>query len=130
MNIIFPVVVLAFVSFVVWLGVRIVNRRERWAKRMAVGLAMAAFVGYPLSFGPYCWVGARSDDLTIVERFNVVYSPLVGALLGLPESLYGPVEWYLGLGAPQDSKPYFWKSGPYVGLTWNRPEFTYTIGSK
>jgi hypothetical protein len=44
----------AFAAFCVWLTVRIVNRRERWAKRTAVSLVVV-LVGYPLSFGPAMW---------------------------------------------------------------------------
>src|SRR5437899_2862266 len=44
-------------AFCIWLTVRIVNRRERWAKR-----TLAAVVGltvlYVLSFGPACWLPA------------------------------------------------------------------------
>lgn len=39
----------AFAAFCVWLTVRILNRREGWAKRTAAGL-MIALVMYPLSF--------------------------------------------------------------------------------
>jgi len=41
----------AFAAFCIWLGVRIVNRRERWAKRLAVGLVLL-LIAYPLSFRP------------------------------------------------------------------------------
>src|SRR5258708_31491364 len=44
-----------FSALCVWLAVRIVNRREKWAKWMAVALAVV-LVGYPLSFGPACWI--------------------------------------------------------------------------
>ena len=43
----------AFAAICVWLTVRVVNRRERWAKR-----TLATVVGLPLlyvaSFGPMC----------------------------------------------------------------------------
>jgi len=54
MNVLFSVLAVAFPSFCVWLGLRILNRRERWAKRLAVGL-VAALPIYPLSLGPVCW---------------------------------------------------------------------------
>jgi hypothetical protein len=44
----------AFVAFFVWLTVRTINRRERWAKRtLAVVAGVPAL--YVLSFGPACW---------------------------------------------------------------------------
>lgn len=57
----------AFAAFCVWLGVRIVNRRERWAE-----WTLAAVVGLPVlyvaSFGPACWwfsprVGLTGDSV-------------------------------------------------------------------
>jgi hypothetical protein len=41
---------ITFAAFCVWLGVRIVNRRERWAKWTA------GVIGYPLSIGPVVWL--------------------------------------------------------------------------
>jgi hypothetical protein len=43
--------VTAFTAFCIWLGVRIFNRRERWAKRTAFVLALA-LVFYTFSMGP------------------------------------------------------------------------------
>lgn len=50
MSIILPVLAVAFAAFAVWLFVRIVNRRERWAKwtALAIGLPML----YLLGIGP------------------------------------------------------------------------------
>jgi hypothetical protein len=57
----------AFAAFGIWLGVRIFNRRERWAKRTAVGIVVALPVLYVGSFGPMCWIiaadGAQSAEL-------------------------------------------------------------------
>jgi len=47
-----------FAAFCVWLTVRIVNRRERWAKRIGLGLC-ALVVLYPLSSGPARWLNSR-----------------------------------------------------------------------
>jgi hypothetical protein len=41
----------AVAVFCIWLGIRIYNRRERWAKRLAVWVALA-LIAYPISFGP------------------------------------------------------------------------------
>ena len=55
MTILLPTLAVAFAAFCVWLMVRIVNRRERWAKWTAVGLVIA-LVAYPLSIGPAIWL--------------------------------------------------------------------------
>ena len=56
MTIILPAMAVAFPAFCVWLPVRIVNRRERWAKwTLAIVLALA----YPASLGPWCYLMGR-----------------------------------------------------------------------
>jgi hypothetical protein len=52
---------LAVAAFCVWLTVRIVNRRERWAKWTLVGLVVV-LVGYPLSIGPLVYLVAENSD--------------------------------------------------------------------
>jgi hypothetical protein len=47
----------AFAAFCVWLTVRIVNRRERWAKWTLAGVALP--VVYLLSVGPVIWLQAH-----------------------------------------------------------------------
>src|SRR5436190_1964410 len=55
MIILLTILAVAFAAFCVWLTVRIVNRRGRWAK-----WTLAAVVGLPVlyvaSFGPACWL--------------------------------------------------------------------------
>jgi len=57
MRIVLPTLGVAFTAAVVWLMVRIINRRERWAK-----WTLAAMVGLPVlyiaSFGPACRLAA------------------------------------------------------------------------
>lgn len=48
MRDILPILSVAFASFCVWLAVRIVNRRERWAKWTAVALIVSA--SYPVAY--------------------------------------------------------------------------------
>ncbi|HEY2251160.1 MAG TPA: hypothetical protein VGH74_08875, partial [Planctomycetaceae bacterium] len=60
MSLALPIVGFAFVAFCVWLTVRIVNRRQRWAK-----WTLATVVGFPVlyvaSFGPACWISSRTE---------------------------------------------------------------------
>jgi len=48
MSIVLPALAVAFAAFCIWLALRIVNRRERWAKwtlAVVVGLPIEAYVG-------------------------------------------------------------------------------------
>lgn len=59
MSIILPALGITFAAFCVWLTVRIVNRRERWAK-WTLAAVLNLPVLYVASFGPACWVSSRS----------------------------------------------------------------------
>jgi hypothetical protein len=51
---IFVVLGLAVAAIGIWLSVRIINRRERWAIWTAV--VMIALLAYPMSVGPVLWM--------------------------------------------------------------------------
>jgi len=55
MTIILFALAVAFAAFCVWLTVRIVNRKERWARWALAGAVLGLPVLYLLSFGPACW---------------------------------------------------------------------------
>jgi thiol:disulfide interchange protein len=55
MNTVLSALGLGFAAFAVWLVVRIVNRRERWAKRVAFGILVLALATYPFAWGPWLW---------------------------------------------------------------------------
>ena len=74
MAILLLTVAVAFAAFCVWLTVRIVNRRERWAK-----WTLAAVVGVPVlyvaSFGPAAKLA--SDRYETRNLFMQAYSPIL-----------------------------------------------------
>jgi hypothetical protein len=82
----------AFTAFCVWLVVRIVNRRERWAKWTAAAL-MVLVVSYPLSY-PWAFsvvfhrCKSQSTALGLLADF---YAPFGWAMLHSPEFIQ---EWY------------------------------------
>jgi len=92
MTIVLPVLGVAFAAFCVWLGVRIVNRRERWAKWTLVA---ALLLAYPLSLGPAMALGERSGDWTCAS--SPVYVPLMLFLRGSPRWVVSPYFAYLSL---------------------------------
>jgi hypothetical protein len=69
-----PALACAFAASCVWLTVRIINRRERWAKCAGAGLVLLALVGYPLSIGPAAiWA---TEHRVAAADFTRFYSPL------------------------------------------------------
>ncbi len=69
-----PILSAAFAAFCVWLTVRIVNRRERWAKwTLAVTLSLPVL--YVASFGPTCWISSRTGIGS--RAVAVVYQPML-----------------------------------------------------
>ena len=93
MSILLPALAVAFAAFCVWLGVRIVNRRERWAK-----WALAGVVGVPVlyiaSFGPAIRSATRSElPLETVVR---IYRPLF-SLTSKSDIARNAMNWYAGV---------------------------------
>ncbi|MGE5193316.1 MAG: hypothetical protein ACM3U2_12545 [Deltaproteobacteria bacterium] len=55
------VVGVTLAAFCVWLTVRIINRRERWAKWTLAATIIGTPTLYVLSFGPACWLNERTS---------------------------------------------------------------------
>ena len=74
MIILFPTLAVAFAAYCVWLTVRVVNRRERWAKWTAVS-AIGLPVLYAASFGPACWLCCSGyvNSKAIVRAYDPVF---------------------------------------------------------
>ena len=99
-ELILPALGVAFAAFCVWLGVRVVNRRERWAKWTGVAL-LVALMGYPLSFGPAYWMctdarGRVRKDWT-GDAFLNVYAPIIAAYHNCTPLLSDSIGWYLAI---------------------------------
>jgi len=84
---------LMLAAFAVWLGVRLVNRRQSWAKRTAMVL-FAVLIGYPLSIRPACWL----VQMEVVHLNSVAhaYCPVILLLEGAPRPVYWLAKWYAG----------------------------------
>jgi hypothetical protein len=113
---------LAFAALAVWLTVRIINRRERWAKRTAVALTVV-LLGYPLSFGPACWIIDRWEHGDINRnsvRFTAkVYAPFVQMAYEGPQWISGPIFWWTSIGAKDPEFP--WTLVMYMHLPSDPP---------
>jgi len=97
MNILLAVLAAAFAAFCVWLIVRIVNRRERWAKWMLATMLLLPVL-YVTSFGPACWISSRLQPSgTIV---STVYSPVIRVWVEGPLTIQELMSRYVQVGMP------------------------------
>src|SRR5262245_32901815 len=100
------------IAFCIWLCVRIVNRRERRMKWLALVVACLS-LAYVLSFGPACWlisyigVGPAQPNppMRAADWIGLPYAPLGQIVLHTGQ--HGPVfieqslSWYAGVGIPK-----------------------------
>jgi hypothetical protein len=128
MSILLPVSGVAFAAFCVWLGVRIVNRRERsttWTLSVIVGLPLL-YVG---SFGPACRGLAISADEFEKRQSRIIFFPRLQDKLGyiywpIGRTMLGPgkpsvIQRYGRLWVPRDKWvliPARWSSQELIGL--------------
>ena len=107
---ILSILAVVLAAFVVWLGVRIFNRRERWAKRTAVGLALGLPVLYVLSIGPAIWLSARDISLGLSfdgRRFtDSFYQPVLWSMVEGPSFFGTAISWWGSLGVPAEEWVY------------------------
>jgi hypothetical protein len=99
-ELIVGIVALAFATFVVWLTVRIVNRQERSAIRMALALAGAVLL-YAPSFGPACWL--VDHEVFPYEIAKITYRPLTALITRCPPSVPTAFHDYSQIGSPENA---------------------------
>jgi hypothetical protein len=87
-----------FAAFCIWLAVRIINRRERWAKRTAVGLGVTLPLLYFASFGPACWFAAAPPGAPGRQAaLPVLYRP-IGRAIATSSTFGHAMVAYAGFG--------------------------------
>ena len=100
MTYLLPAVAVTFAAFCVWLMVRIVNRRERWAKWTLAGVVGLTIV-YVLGVGPACWLVDR--DRISRNSAARIYAPLARIGLKVGGARFeGVLVWYGKLYSPPD----------------------------
>lgn len=92
----------AFAAFCVWLGVRIVNRRERWAKRAAIGMLVCLLpMIYILSAGIHEYFMRRNKIPSWLDKPAwVFYAPCRWAYQDGPKWYRDACDSYLRLWRP------------------------------
>jgi hypothetical protein len=99
--IVLPATGVAFAAFCVWLTVRIVNRRERWAKWTLVVVVVVPVL-YVASFGPACWWLSRPQPFPLGlmtkgprrEYAPRAYWPIGWLTVHCPHSIGDSIFWY------------------------------------
>lgn len=93
---------LSFAGFCVWLTIRVIDRRERWAKRVAVALLIFSPIVYVLSVGPTAWLDSR-DLLPRWARDagEHFYYPLGWVFINGPKPVRDAILWYLRFWWPE-----------------------------
>jgi len=81
MDTTFDTLAIPYVAFWMWLTLRFVNRRERWAKR-ALSVIATLPILYVASFGPACWLTSRTvvlrdDEVYEATAVSAAYQPLL-----------------------------------------------------
>jgi len=105
MAIVFTVLGVSFAAFAVWLTVRIVKRKERWAKRTAVALALSPVL-YVLSMGPNAGLQTRHlmpEPLSNATKH--LYLPIELLMAYGPKPVDQAMRWYIGLWYPSVPPP-------------------------
>lgn len=87
MNVALGIFGVALAAFCVWLTVRVVNRRERWAKWTAAALVLV-LVGYPLSAGPFIRLHYKMGRPAWLKQVgDTFYSPLIFVIERSPTAI-------------------------------------------
>jgi len=112
MPILLPILAVAFAAICVWLTVRVVNRRERWAK-----WTLAAVVGLPVlyvaSFGLACWLADK--DLLPFDPIESAFLPIAELVTDGPEPFRRAILWYASICGGEDAA-----ARMYGNLWWER----------
>ena len=105
MALLLALMAVVFAAAGVWLTVRIVNRREKWAKRtLAMVLAPAIYV---MSFGPACWISSVMNGPN--ELLGWIFGPLIEATAVMPEPVQVLFCRYATVGMPNDAGVQFFR---------------------
>ena len=104
----------AVTAFCIWLVLRICNRREKWAKRLAIWAAAVVLAGYPLSVGPACWISSHTGRGA--GNVSRLFQPIFSIWWNGPKPADRVIAWYATLFAAED-----WtlaSSGQWTGYRW------------
>ena len=68
---------------------------------------LAVLVGYPISFGPACWVSSRHGRSSSAEIVSHIYAPAIRVCSRCPNFVLDFAWWYSEVGAANNYRWYF-----------------------
>jgi hypothetical protein len=77
----------------------VTERKKTGVALWATVALVVVLVGYPLSFGPACWLSARGAIPEMVIKY--AYWPLLCQRVHLPNSIGAAIGWYGSVGVPR-----------------------------
>jgi hypothetical protein len=99
-----PALALVCSAWAIWLMVRIINRRERWAMWMLASELVAVFAVYPLCIGPASRLSFDPDcPHWIRSEFPAFFEPVLRVLEAAPEAVSDVASEYIELWHPADN---------------------------
>jgi len=97
MSILLPTLAVTFAAFCVWLTVRIVGRRERWAK-WTLGSIAVVLVLYPLSLPPISLILTKiGGPYWGASAFQLFYAPILWIYDDGSDQIHEVMNWYFHL---------------------------------
>jgi hypothetical protein len=93
-----------FTAISVWLTVRTINQRERWAK-WALAITLSLPVLYVVGFGPACWLASEEKmSATVGRAVCRVYAPLLDHVLFSDDASWSvrALHWWSSVGSNGD----------------------------
>jgi hypothetical protein len=76
------------------------DRKKPGVAFWATVAVFVVLVGYPLSFGPACWISSHTldrGDRIGAQTVNMMYQPILSLAWSGPSIVQGPIIWYARL---------------------------------
>ena len=95
------------------------DRKKPGVAFWATVVVTVVLVGYPLSFGPACWITSRLDRGA--SAVQIGYRPMT-CMMSASERVAHALDWYARLGAAEG---WFWARMLYTDSVPNKWEWTW-----
>jgi hypothetical protein len=60
-------------------------------------VVVGCLLAYPLSFGPWCWIYSRSEELQTWQTADRIYYPILWQWAYGPDPVSDAIDWYANL---------------------------------